>query len=126
MKHPLMISIVIGAAVACAASDRVDQKKFDAIYRAGKALQVEVRTTGGTGNKARELNQQFKTEVSMLQGRTSGKRDAAALQAFVEASDAYDDFLRFRSLDLDAPKGLILLMGRRGLLTYRVKTAGSR
>jgi hypothetical protein len=101
-------AVAIAAVTACGG---VDQQKFDAVYRAGKALQVEVNTTGGVGRQCEALQKEFATEVSALDGRDRGKEEGAALQAFKEANDAYRFFLRFRSLDFEAVEGRILLMG---------------
>ena len=101
-------TVVVAFVAACGT---LDQKKFEAAYRAGKALQVEVNATGGTGPRCEALQKEFDTEVSALSGRERGKQEAAALQAYKEASDAYRFFLRFRFLDFEAVEGRVLLMG---------------
>jgi hypothetical protein len=102
----LLLLVIV---VAC--STGVDQAKFDRVYRAGKALEVEVNSTGGASARSGLLQKEFETEVAALEGRAQGQQETDALRAFTEASDAYKYFLRFRSLDFDAVEGRILLMG---------------
>ena len=98
--------------VACAAAAcGVDQTKFERVYRAGKALQVEVNATGGASADAITLLKAFQVEIATLDGRVSGGRERVALQSYADASDAYEAFLRFRVLDYDAVEGRIFLMG---------------
>jgi hypothetical protein len=89
----------------------IDQAKFDRVYRAGKALQVEVNATGGASTRSGQLQKDFETEVAALDGRAQGPRELDAFRAFTEASDAFKFLLRFRSLDLDAAEGKSLVMG---------------
>jgi len=104
---------VVVLAIGCVVSacGNVDQKKFDPVYRAGKALEIEVNATGGASARSNELAKQFQTEVSALSGRARGTRETQALQAYAEAGDAYEFFIRFRSLDFDSVKGRIWLRG---------------
>lgn len=114
MKRPLCWRkpiTAIAITLLLSACDRVDQQKFDGVYRAGKALQVDVNTGGGIGPRSHELLNQFQTEIGILQGRRTSDREAAALRAYEAAGDAYANFLRFRLLDLDAVDGLVVLMG---------------
>ncbi len=105
------IRLILLFACLLAACQGFDQQKFDPAYRAGKALEVEIKSSGGTTAASTTLLRQFQTEVSALQGRTQGKRESDALASLVNAADAYQDFLRFRALDYDAPNGKILVMG---------------
>lgn len=115
MRIRRVTSLVLSAVYCLSlyACDGLDQKKFDQVYRAGKALQVEIESTGGSGGRrSDELLKQFKTEISAIYGRTKGAGEEAALRSFKEASDAYEHFLRFRFLDSDSVDGRILLMER--------------
>jgi hypothetical protein len=107
----LTLSFLV-TAVASSGCDRVDQNKFDALYRAGKILEVNIDTTNGVQfEESRKVLTQFKTEISLLQGRTKGKSESAALGAYDDASEAYKAFLTIRELDLrgDTRDGRLLL-----------------
>ena len=109
------VTLWLVGALLTVGSNRVDQKKFDGVYRAAKALEVDIDITDGVSvAQSRVLLKQLQTEVSLLQGRTNGQREADALAAYVEAADAYSEFLRFRFLDLHGdtdPDGRKIIMG---------------
>lgn len=106
-----MRTLCTAAVVAFVAACGVDQKKFEAVHRSGKALQVEVNATGGGGSRSEVLQKEFETEISVLNGRERGNQEEAALQAYKDANDAYRYLLRFRFLDFEAVDGRVLLMG---------------
>jgi hypothetical protein len=112
-------------AVACAftaACGGVDKQKFDAAFKAGKALQAEVQSSGGLPrSQSRDRLKQFDAEISALHDRTIGTREADALQAYTEAADAYRHFLRFRALDLEADAHQIELKGPNLEIANRYK-----
>jgi hypothetical protein len=101
--------------VACAfvtACGGVDTQKFDAAFKAGKALQAEVESSRGLPrSQSRDRLKEFDTEVSALHDRTIGRREADALQAYAEAAEAYREFLHFRSLELEGENHQIQLKG---------------
>lgn len=104
----LILCLVVGS--GCAAG--VDKQRFDPVYRAGKALQVEVHSIGSFSIKGGDdLEKQFKTEVAALDGRTKGQKEIDAAAAYKAAAAAFEDYLRFRFLALEAIDGKILLMG---------------
>jgi hypothetical protein len=107
-------------------------RNFEAVYRAGKALQVAVEQSGGVGSDVPDLLTKFQTEVATLDGRTRGEREAAALTKYREAADAYQFLLRLRALDFEAVNGRVLLAGtnleaatRYGLAVEDVQTNGT-
>lgn len=107
--------------VVTACNSGVDKAKFDPAYKAGKALQVEVASTGGTGPAAEVKQKAFATEVAALNGRTTNELEQRALTAYADANDAYNGFIRFRHLDLEAEGGRIPLMGTNIDLANRFK-----
>lgn len=109
MKRLTAVAAACAFAVSCGG---VDKQKFDGVYKAGKALQAEVESSGGQPrSQSRDRLKQFETEIEALHDRTIGRREADALQAYAEAADAYQSFLRFRSLDLEAENNQIPLKG---------------
>ena len=114
----------IGLAAACAfaaACGGVDQKKFDGVSKTGKALQVDVQSSGGVGSSSRDRLKQLDAEINALRDRTIGTHEADALQAYAEAADAYRYFLRFRAIDPEGDRGQILLKGPNVEVAARYK-----
>jgi hypothetical protein len=109
------INRLIALAVACAfvvCCGGVDQQKFAAVSKAGKALQAEVEANGRTPRpEARDRLKEFDNEIAALQDKTIGRQEADALTAYGDAAEAYRYFLRFRALAVDAEGGLIQLKG---------------
>jgi len=109
MRRPIVLAVACAFAVACGG---VDQQKFDGVFKAGKALQAEVQSSGGAlSSRSRDRLKQFDTEIDAVRDRTIGTHEADALQAFADAADAYRSFLRFRALDPEAGTSDILLKG---------------
>src|SRR3954467_7441689 len=107
MTRSLVLVALCFVAASCGG---VDKQKFDAVYKAGQALQTEVQSNRGLPrSQARDRLKEFDTEISALHDRTVGRREADALQAYADAADAYRTFLRFRTLDTEG--GQILLKG---------------
>jgi len=107
MKRSLALAVSCALFLSCGG---VDKQKFDAVYKAGQALQTEVQSNGGLPrSQARDRLKQFDADISALHDRTVGRREADALQAYADAADAYRTFLHFRTLDIEA--GQILLKG---------------
>ncbi len=102
-------------AVACAlvaACGGVDQQRFDAVYKAGNALQVELQSSRGQpGAQARDRLKAFDTEINALRDKTIGKQEADALTAYAEAADAYRYFLRFHAMETEAGTKQLVLKG---------------
>jgi hypothetical protein len=109
MKRALAVLNVLGC-LACGNSG-VDQKKFDALNVAAKALQVDANASGGASTHFAELLQQFQAEIAALNGRTRGRNEAAILNIYAAANDSYSYCLRFQRLDRDAVGGMVLLSG---------------
>lgn len=105
----------LGVAAAClslVACGGVDAQKFDAIYKAGKALQAEVQSSGNTPRlEARDRLKEFETAINALQGHTIGIKEADALHAYDEAADGYRQFLRFRAMETEEGTNQIALKG---------------
>jgi hypothetical protein len=111
MPRRVLVAVAIAVVAACSGCRQtVDQAKFEGAYRAGKALQVEVQTTGGVGPRSADLLKQFQTEVATLDGRARNEAEMAALAAYKDAIDAYSFFLRLRFLDYEAVNGRVLMM----------------
>lgn len=106
---------LIALAAACAlvaACGGVDQKKFDAVSKAGNALQSEMQASrGAPGAQARERLKQFDAEINALRERTIGKQEVEALKAYAEAADGYRYFLRFHAMDREEGTNHIVLKG---------------
>ena len=109
MKRAVALVAVCAFVVSCGG---FDQKKFDAVHTAGKALQAEVQSGGRQpGPKSRERLKEFETAIAALEGHTIGIHEADALHSYTEAADAYRTFLRFQSTDPEEGTALILLKG---------------
>ena len=93
-------AVVVSAIPLIRVQAGVDQKKFDALYRSGKAIEVNLENSSAVRAAASgQLLKAFKTEISLLQGRTRNENEAAALKAYSDAADAYKAFLDVRELD---------------------------
>ena len=100
-KVAVCLGAVVVSAIFSSGCNRVDQKKFDALYRSGKAIEVDLEnSSAGRVVASEQLLKAFKTEISSLQGRTGNENEAAALKAYSDAADAYRAFLDVRDLDL--------------------------
>jgi hypothetical protein len=106
------MAIVTISTLLVGGCNRVDQKKFDALYRAGKEIEVDIDNSSAVRvAESEKLLKRFKTEISLLQGRSANKNEAAALSAYDNAAAAYKAFLDMRDMDLrgDAREGRMLL-----------------
>jgi len=128
----LPLGLLVMLAIVASGCDRVDQKKFDAMYRAGKALEVDIDNSSSVRIPVSEmLLKQFKTEMALLKGRTAGKKEEAALRAYDDAADAYQSFLYIRDMDLrgEAREGRMLLgegwVARGSKFNFVLETAPS-
>jgi hypothetical protein len=108
-RREAVLAAVCVFVVACGG---VDQKKFDGVYKAGNALQVELRSSRGVpGAQARDRLKQFDIEIDALRDRTIGRQEVEALKAYAEAADAFRYFLRFRAIEPEADSAQILVKG---------------
>jgi len=109
LKRPIALVVACVFVVCCGG---VDQQKFAAVSKAGKALQAEVEANGRTPRpEARDRLKEFDNEIAALHDKTIGRQEADALTAYGDAAEAYRYFLRFRALALDAEGGQIQLKG---------------
>ena len=100
-RQPVIIGMPLVWCVALAScSGGVDQKKFEAVYRAGKAIEAGT-DTGVNYPQYTQLLQQFQTEIAVLNGRTSGDAETKALNAYTEALNAYRQAIVFWQLKID-------------------------
>ena len=109
------VRLLVAAAVCvCVAGcGGVDQQKFDRVFKAGKALQSEMQSSGSGPMRAelRDRLKEFDTEIDAVRDHTIGIHEADALKAYADAADAYRYFLRFRTLDAEEDTRQILLKG---------------
>ena len=109
------VRLLVAAAVCvCVAGcGGVDQQKFDRVFKACKALQSEVQSSGSGPVRAelRDRLKEFDTEIDAVRDHTIGIHEADALKAYADAADAYRYFLRFRTLDAEEDTRQILLKG---------------
>lgn len=104
--------VLVAACVWAAACGAVDQKKFDAVFKAGSELQAELQASRGQpGVQARERLKTFDAEINALRERTIGKQEVEALTSYAEAADAYRYFLRFHGMDTEEGTTQIILKG---------------
>ena len=75
-----MVGPILSILLGMGACSNQDQPTFERAYRAGKALQVYVNSTGG-GPLADGLLREFQTEVSVLEGRARDDRAAETLKS---------------------------------------------
>jgi hypothetical protein len=104
------ISITVLALVVSGCNS-FDKQKFEPVYRAGKAMEVEM-ASGVHIPEQRKALKAFQTEIETLKGRVEGEREQACLQAFDNAAAAYENFLTIRELDMGGstqPDGRMLL-----------------
>ena len=122
MRRLTALAAVCALVVACGG---VDQKKFDGVFKAGKALQDEVNSSGGgSASKERDLLKEFDTEINALRDHTIGIKEADALKAYADAADAYRYFLRFRAMDLEGDGRLVVLEGAEHRDRHAIQAAG--
>jgi hypothetical protein len=89
----------------------VDRQKFDAVVKAGQAVQAAAKPVGGDDTQARARLKEFDAQIEALRDHTIGAQEVEAFKAFAEAADGYRYFLRFKTLDLDVDPGQIQLKG---------------
>ncbi len=107
--------LVAAAVCVCAAGcgGGVDQQKFDRVFKAGKALQSAVQSSGSGPVHAelRDRLKEFDAEIDAVRDHTIGIHEADAVKAYADAADAYRYFLRFRTLDAEVDTRQIVLKG---------------
>jgi hypothetical protein len=110
-SYAIRSAAVIVVCVCLTACGGVDKQKFDAVVKAGQALQAEAKPVGGDDTLARAKLKQFDTEIEALRGHTIGAQEVEAFKAFAESADGYRYFLRFKTLDIDVNPNEIQLKG---------------
>jgi hypothetical protein len=120
MRRPIALAALCVFVVACGGG--VDQQKFDAVSKAGNALQAEVQSSGTAPRaEARDRLKEFDAAIEALRDRTIGIREADTLKAYADAADAYRYFLRFRALEPEEGTTQILLKGPNVEVATRYK-----
>jgi hypothetical protein len=110
MRRSTAVAALCVFVLACGGG--VDPQKFDAVYKAGNALQTEVQSSGTSPRpEARDRLKEFDAAIEALRDHTIGIREADALKAYADAADAYRYFLRFRGLEPEEGTTQILLKG---------------
>lgn len=101
MKCTRIGIIAVIAVVAAACHRGVDKQKFDAVYRDGKTLAVQLESSNVTQiAESRKLVQQLRTDVSIIENRLDRDPERAAVQAYKDAAEAIECVLNVRSMDL--------------------------
>ena len=117
IRRTLWIAYMLGS-LACASS--VDPTKFQDVTAAANALRADLNHGGADGSPQFDgLLQRFRSEISALEDRTSGRREGAVLDAYRRASENYQYFLRFKLLEREAVGGMVLLSGRNRPIASR-------
>jgi hypothetical protein len=92
--------VVLVACLSIAACGRMDRKKFDATYRAGKILSTA--TDRGVGPvKYRELVTSFEAQISVVRRRASDEDERDLVDQFDDALKAYRAALAVWTLKID-------------------------
>jgi hypothetical protein len=98
------------ACIACSGSG-IDPLKFDAVDAAARALRAEAHTNDAGSTRFDDRLKGFETAIADADRRVSGGREKAGLRSYAAAAQTYQYFRRFRELDRDAIRGMILLRG---------------
>jgi hypothetical protein len=90
VKRLVSVLVSVLFCVGCGGSAKIDQMKFDGVYRAGKAME------GATGVgvnllKYRELVQAFASEVSIANDRAQTGSEREMVAQYAKALKAYKD-----------------------------------
>src|SRR5437868_676464 len=106
-----LLIVCVMTSVACG-DVRIDKTKFENVNTAAEALTRDVIDTGGVGSaQFPKLLDQFRREIATVRGRLDGHREGAVLDAYTAAAETYSYFLRFRLLEGEAVRGMVLLRG---------------
>jgi hypothetical protein len=87
--------------VSC--SRRVDQHKFESVYRAGKAIEGSL-AVGVTYMKFTELVQSFATEVSVAKDKAANPAERQLVELYGEALTGCTDSLTVWKLKIENPR----------------------
>jgi hypothetical protein len=114
--------VLLAVCALIAACGGVDRQKFDAVYKAGSALQAELQSSHGLpGAQARDRLKEFDAEINALREKTIGTQEVEALKSYAEAADAYRYFLRFHAMETEAGSNQIVLKGPNLEIATRFK-----
>ena len=102
------VSMALSGA-ACADAP-IDPARFQGIDRAARSVQLGLNTSAESP-RIPELLEHFQNEIAALDGRTSGRREAAALDTYASAAESFRYLLRFQRLDRETVGGMVLLTG---------------
>jgi hypothetical protein len=107
-------ALVLACALSCVAcgDTSLDTTKFENVNAAAAALQADVTASGGIGSpEFARLLEQFRGDVSTLRAQVSGPREKGLLDAYGRAAEAYGYFLRFKRLEAETVREMVLLTG---------------
>lgn len=96
---------LLAFAISLASCGRVDATKFDAVYRAGKALDQEI--SAGASPRAVERLAAFRAEVFALEGQVKKFSEVSALLSYRQALTAFEHFLMFQDLHVGSADGRV-------------------
>lgn len=104
----------------------IDEKRFDGVYRSGKALEAAV-DSGVTLLHYRELIQAFDTEVSIVNDRARGRAEKELVDKYEAAAQSYHHALLVWRLKVDGESDWIYSGPTldKALAEYTIKWEGS-
>ena len=110
----------------CACSAKIDQAKFEAVYRAGKSMEGAT-STGVTWLKYSELMQAFATEVSIAKDKAQSTIEQELVSLYGEALIAYQDaqIVWRKKIGHDGNLGISESEMKRIVEAYPIQGAGS-
>jgi hypothetical protein len=93
--------VVLVACLLIAACSGTDRKKFDATYRAGRALSAAT-DRGVNASRYRELVTSFEAQISIVRRRVSGPDEREIVDQYDDALKAYRAALAVWTLKLES------------------------
>src|SRR5262245_8619307 len=97
---------VVQKPAASAKKRPIDQSKFEAVYRAGKNIEVATSDVGVAFAKFGDMLQAFTTEVSIARDKASSADEQALADAYSSALAVYADSYQLWKDRLDFERSL--------------------
>jgi hypothetical protein len=110
MRRPIALAALCVSVVACGGG--VDQQKFDAVYKAGNALQAEVQSSGTAPRpEARDRLKEFDVAIEALRNTPRKNHGKVGMLNDLRRRGRLPGILRFRALDPEEGTTQIVLKG---------------